>query len=78
MLSDTYPRGRDVQTLLLFEPATGRRVDIAVFKSPPEFVGDIRCDLHPRWSRDGRQVCVDSTDDGTRQVYVVDVSGVVG
>jgi hypothetical protein len=77
VLSDTYPRGRDVQTLLLFEPASGRRVDVGVFKSPPEFVGDIRCDLHPRWSRDGRQVCVDSTDDGTRQVYVVDVSGVV-
>jgi hypothetical protein len=78
VLSDTYPRGRDAQTLLLFEPATGRRVDVARFRSPPEYAGDIRCDLHPRWSRDGRYVCVDSTDDGTRQVYVLDVSAVCG
>jgi hypothetical protein len=77
ILSDTYPRGRDVQTLFLFEPDSGRRVDVARFNSPPEYTGDVRCDLHPRWSRDGTQLCVDSTHDGTRQVHVIDVTSVV-
>ena len=49
---------------------------VAFFRSPPAYTGDVRCDLHPRWSRDGRAVCVDSTDDGTRQVYVLDVGAI--
>ncbi len=34
------------------------------------------CDLHPRWSRDGRQVCVDSPDEHARQIVVADVSSI--
>ena len=40
--------------------------------------GPVRCDLHPRWSPDGRRVCFDSVHGGTRQMYVMDVSEVVG
>jgi putative transposase len=36
-----------------------------------------RCDLHPRWSPDGRQVCIDSAHEGERQMYIVDVSELV-
>ena len=31
-----------------------------------------------RWSRDGRLVCIDSAHEGSRQMYVLDVTGVVG
>jgi hypothetical protein len=36
--------------------------------------GNLRCDLHPRWSRTGRSVCVDAleTSTRTRQLHVVD------
>ncbi len=78
MLTDTYPDDEHIRTLILFEMATGRRVDIGRFYAPPEFVGPTRCDLHPRWSRDGRQVCIDSAHEGERQMYVIDVSPVVG
>ncbi|MFC1671566.1 hypothetical protein ACFL01_00370 [Planctomycetota bacterium] len=76
-LSDTYPGREDPkQILFLYEPATDRRVELGRFLSPPEFTGDWRCDLHPRWSRDGRAVCFDSAMDGTRQLYIIDVGTV--
>ncbi|GHA35737.1 hypothetical protein GCM10007989_34700 [Devosia pacifica] len=78
MLTDTYPDAEHKRTLILFELSTGRRVNIGKFYSPPELKNEIRCDLHPRWSRDGKQVSIDSAHEGSRQLYVVDVSGVVG
>ena len=41
----------------------------------PEPYRDIycRCDLHPRWRLDGRQIGFNSVHEGTRQVYVMDV-----
>jgi len=74
VLTDTYPDADDRRTLLLYRPADGLRVDIGRFYSPPELSGPVRCDLHPRWSRDGRQVCIDSAHEGTRQMYVLDVA----
>jgi len=76
MLSDTYPDEEHHRTLFLFKMATGERIDIGRFLSPP-VKWEIRCDLHPRWSRDGQQVCIDSVHEGTRQMYALDVSQIV-
>ncbi len=34
--------------------------------------GNLRCDFHPRWNRDGTAICFDAIDarDGTRQLHV--------
>lgn len=37
----------------------------------------LHCDLHPRWSRDGRWVLFDSIHEGTRQLYAVDVNNLI-
>lgn len=76
MLTDTYPDERSIRTLILYEMATGRRIDIGRFFSPPALTNELRCDLHPRWSRDGRKVSIDSAHDGERQIYVLDVSSI--
>lgn len=75
VLNDTYPDRHDMRTLMLVSWPDGKRIDIARAYSPKsKWWGEIRCDLHPRWSRDGRQVCIDSVHEGSRQMYVVDVS----
>jgi len=77
ILTDTYPDKDRMRTLILYNPEQRRRVDIGRFFAPRELDGEIRCDLHPRWSRDGKQVCIDSVHEGSRQVYVLDVSDIV-
>jgi len=54
-----------------------RQAYIGRYNAPFVFDGPYRCDLHPRWSRDGKQVCFDSVPEGKRRIYVVDVSAVV-
>ena len=53
-------------------------VPLGEYLSPPEAntPAEIRCDPHPRWNRQGTQVCFDSLHEGHRQVYVMDVSEV--
>lgn len=77
ILTDTYPDREQRRALILFRVADGKRVDIGRFYSPKDVDGEIRCDLHPRWSRDGRQVCIDSVHEGERQIYVLDVADIV-
>jgi hypothetical protein len=75
VLNDTYPDEHGKRTLMLVRTADERRIDIARLSSPKQrWWGEIRCDLHPRWSRDGGQVCIDSVHDGTRQIYVLRVA----
>lgn len=78
VLNDTYPDPFDKRTLMLVRYADGERIDLARLYSPKSrWWGEIRCDLHPRWSRDGRQICIDSVHEGTRQMYLLDVEWVV-
>ncbi len=75
ILNDTYPMGKQrLQTLMLYRVADGKRFDVGKFHLPSKLRGPYRVDLHPRWNRDGTQVCFDSAHEPpTRQVYVVDV-----
>ena len=77
LLTDEYPDANSLQALLLWHMAEERLVVLGRFLSPLPFRGEIRCDLHPRWSRDERHVSFDSIHDGSRQIYVVDVGNVV-
>lgn len=86
MITDTYGDKNHFRRLILYDWENGRRMDIGRFYSLPDgslHVGnnwdnsEMRSDLHPRWNRAGTQVCIDSVHEGTRQMYVVDVSGIV-
>ena len=76
---DTYPQGEErISALMLYEMATGRRVEIGGMYSEPVFRDDVRCDLPPRGHPDGRSLTIDAVPDGNRQIYRYDVSRVVG
>ena len=79
ILNDTYPSKEDQkQTLYLYHVPTGKKVVLGRFYQPPESHGEWRCDLHPRFSVDGRTVIFDSTHGGNgRQMYAIDISRVV-
>lgn len=79
LVCDTYPRGPGrLAALMLLNLETGEGSDLGAFHHPARFSGDVRCDLHPRWSPDGRTITFDSVHEGSRQIYGVDVSGWTG
>jgi len=79
IVNDTYPQGPDrIQEVYLYHVATGRRVSLGGFPSPPEYKGEWRCDTHPRHSPDGKWICIDSAHTGQgRQMHLIDISKMV-
>ena len=79
ILNDTYPTGplRE-QVVYLYHVPTNRRVELGRFPCPPKYTGEWRVDTHPRFSPDGRFVCIDSAHGGQgRQLYLLDISDIV-
>jgi len=77
-VSDTYQDDGGYRHLFLFNMRDGKRVDIAPLKSNPDLDNSsFRCDLHPKWSHDGKYVCIDTVHEGSRQMYVFDVKEIV-
>jgi len=74
IVTDCYPDRARYQRLLLFEASSGRCIEVGRFLAPWAFDGAHRCDLHPRWSPDGKWISVDSAHDGLRRNYLLDVT----
>ena len=76
LLTDTYPDSNSFErSLLLFDVEDEVATSLGDFLADPNLTKDARCDLHPRWNRDGKSICIDSVHEGVvRQVYTLDVS----
>jgi len=76
VLTDSYPDRYSEQRLLMGAWGDEPK-EIARFWTPPAMqilhAGEVRCDLHPRWDRRGKRVCVDSAQDGGRAMYVIEL-----
>ena len=76
VVTDSYPNRARVQELKILKDsdiyAREMKVVAKVF-APFKYDNDTRCDLHPRWSRDGKKICFDSVFEGHRGLYVVEV-----
>ncbi|HDP34555.1 MAG TPA: hypothetical protein ENN29_05540 [Candidatus Hydrogenedentes bacterium] len=77
ILTDTYPDRERMQTLMLYRPADNALVPLGRFYQAPTDDIQLRCDLHPRWSRDGAFICIDSKWSGQRQLYLLDVRDII-
>lgn len=79
VLNDTYPDPqRRLQHPYLYHIPTKRKLPLGHFPSPPAYTGEWRCDNHPRASRDGNWVCIDSPHNGGRQMYLINISSLLG
>jgi hypothetical protein len=78
ILNDTYPND-GYQYPYLYDPAADCKVSLGRFRAPDEYVGEWRCDAHPRSSRDGKTVVIDApVADSGRQLHLIDIRGIVG
>ncbi len=79
ILYDSYPDRNMFQHLHLLDPITRKKYDIGMFETPRPYWGtppqnEWRCDLHPRFSRNGEAVLIDSPHSWQgRQIHLVDV-----
>jgi hypothetical protein len=77
ILCDTYPDKQRYQNPYLLHLPTKKFVALGHFRLSPEYAGEWRCDLHPRCSPDGKWVAIDSAHHAGRQIYLLDLRGVV-
>ena len=53
---------------------TPQRRCLIALAAPRELDAELRVDLHPRFSQDGRTICIDSAMNGSRAIYTLDIS----
>lgn len=71
IITDTYPdRARIASVYCIKDNKINK---IARVFAPFKYDNDLRCDLHPRWNREGDKVCFDSVFEGKRGLYIVNV-----
>jgi len=74
ILGDGYFDKVGYRQIFLYDTYTRKGQTLLEAYSDPAAVGDIRCDLHNRWSRDGRFISFDSTHEGFRGLYLMDLT----
>lgn len=71
VVTDNYPDRTRIASVCIMRD---NQIEVVarVF-APFCYDNDTRCDLHPRWSRDGTKICFDAAFEGHRGLYVVDI-----
>lgn len=71
VVTDTYPDRSRIATLYCIY---GDKINkIARVFAPFKYDNDVRCDLHPRWNREGDKICFDSVFEGQRGLYTITI-----
>lgn len=75
IVTDSYPDRARVSSINLMDGDENKKENTTIARvfAPFKYDNDTRCDLHPRWNHAGNKICFDSTFEGHRGLYVVDV-----
>lgn len=75
IITDTYPNRKRIASVYLCreDEYQGNYEGIAQVFAPFKYDNETRCDLHPRWNRKGNKVCIDSTQEGKRALYLLPI-----
>jgi len=74
MITDTYPEQYHLKTLRLYDIEGDVCADLGYFYELENSSTDVRCDLHPRWNRTSSAITFDSTHEGFRGIYEIELS----
>ena len=74
VVTDSYPNRARMASLKIMDGKRNEDVKILVRVLVPfKYDNDTRCDLHPRWSRNGKYIAFDSVFEKHRGLYIVEV-----
>jgi hypothetical protein len=78
IITDTYPNKKSVAQLILFNIKTKKTILLDTLKSISKFDNSSsRCDLHPKWSFNGKYISIDTMDNNVRSIYLYDIAEVL-
>ena len=78
ILLDRYSKDRLKQSILIYHDDSKSLECLGIYDDYPPSVPEVRCDLHPRWSRDNQLVCFDSMMNGIRSLYTLNANAKIG
>lgn len=77
ILFDSYPDKSRMQNLFLYNRKTDQVLPLLELFQSVKYMGECRCDLHPRFSLDGKLVFFDTVYLGKRSLCFIDISQIV-
>lgn len=77
IIFDTYPDKSRMQHLYLFNRKNDKIIPLLEVYQSVDYVGECRCDLHPRFSQDGRYVFFDTVFTGKRNLCYIDLKSLL-
>lgn len=69
-ITDTYPNRQRKSSIYLIDENQNVKTVAQVF-APFKYDNEFRCDLHPRWNRNGTKIAFDSVHHGKRGLYYI-------
>lgn len=78
LITDTYPNKEGFQKLLLYSIKRDKTIELGFFKTS-EYLKEnkLKYDLHPRWSKSNKLISIDSSHDGSRQSYIINIENIL-
>ena len=75
LLTDTYPieSNNNKQELILFDLGSKSIISKTYFNHAKYSRSPMRCDLHPKWSHNGKMISIDTIDKGHRSMCVYEI-----
>ncbi len=71
MITDTYPNRLGYQKLMAYDFNLMKLDVIGKFYSSDKFVGENKCDLHPRLSNSGKYISIDTAFNDSRSMVII-------
>lgn len=73
IITDTYPDKSRMKNLYVYMNKDNKVIHLGEFFESMDWYGESRCDLHPRFSMDGKTIYFDSVHENCRKLYYLEL-----